>query len=161
MSSWYEWVFDGVGGAVAVAVGTFVYQWYSSRSDKLASVTASVMTNELNLTEPTPQQIIKEVDSALPFDRENAKEKYIGLSVVWQTSLLSLNQHQDRWFVVTRFGKGDTIITVCFSMSSVPRELSSATQYSTLLLKGRVRFGRFTSGVELEDDPEVHVIKRA
>src|SRR5580692_3701869 len=118
MSSWYEWVFDGVGGAVAVAVGTFVYQRYSSRSDKLASVTASVMTNELNLTEPTPQQIIKEVDSALPFDRENAKEKYIGLSVVWQTSLLSLNQHQDRWFVVTRFGKGDTIITVCFSMSS-------------------------------------------
>lgn len=161
MTPWYVWAFDGVGGAAVVAAGVVMFQRYSAnRSRRIPTKTDSPIANELNLTEPTPEQILKEIDSALPFDRDTAKQKYVGLNVVWKTSLLSLNKIDERWHVVTRFGKSDAIITVCFSMSSVPSELSSATQYSTLLLKGIVRFGRFT-GVELEDNPEVRVIKRA
>jgi hypothetical protein len=197
---WYKWVFDGVGGAVLVAVGAWLFRRLRHSppvrptvsgslvdSPVTANITAPLdqaqvaVGNNINqnvehhhhyaaseikktkTTEPTPKQILEEIDSALPIDQDNAKKKYIGLNVLWQTSLLAISEFKDRWIVVTRFpDRGYEFRSVCFSMSSVPSELSSATKYSTLLIKGVIRSVEgHTSGIELETDPEVYVIKRA
>jgi len=163
MSSWYSWAFDGVAGGALVAIGVILYQRYSINSTGKLSVGAdSRLPSSPGQTEPTPEQILNDIQSVLPFDRDTARQKYVGLDVVWRTSLLALNKSDDRYFVVTRFGKGNAVISVNFSMSMVPSELSSATQHSTLLLKGTIRsVGGFSGDIELELDPEVRVIKRA
>jgi hypothetical protein len=157
MTPWYVWAFDGVGGGVVVAAAVIVYQRYSSNhSGKTLSEVDSP-----KLTEPTPEQILSEIKSALPIDRDNAKKKYIGLNVVWQTSLLDVAKLNDRWYVITGFGQGYAITTVNFSMSLVPSELGLATQNSTLLIKGVIKSLGVSGDIDLESDPEVQVVKRA
>jgi hypothetical protein len=162
MAPWYVWVFDGMGGAAAVAVAAAMYQRYSSnRSSKTLGEADSPIENKSVTTEPTPEQILREIKSVLPIDRDNAKQKYVGLKVVWQTSFLNLTKIGDRWYVITGFGRGFAIITVNFSMSLVPSELGSATEHSTLLIKGIVKSIGVSGDIDLESDPEVQVVKRA
>jgi hypothetical protein len=188
MSSWYTWAFDGVGGAAVVAIGIAWYQRRSMRSDRKGSVAGSIsksqvaVGNNINqsvevhhhhegnrhsaewiLTEPTPRQIEKEIEAALPFDRAQVAQKYLNLSVIWKVALCSISPKGASWAVLAFALPGGTPLSasdITFDLSTVPTELRAATKNSILFVKGTIKHASKLS-IELEIDPEIRVVKRA
>lgn len=116
-------------------------------------------------TEPTPFQILQEIDAALPFDRDHARKKYVNsLVVVWEVSLFSVNRIFPRvYFMQTRFGsKFQHGVPVYFSLTSVSAELKSATPGSILLVRGKIgSIKGWGLGIDLKLNPEIQLLKRS
>lgn len=115
------------------------------------------------LTEPTPDQILREVDSALPFAQENTRRHYIGLSIVWRAFFSGAVKINDSWLVMTTPSEGvmaKLSINMCFLLTSIPADLNCATEGSALLVKGSIQKVE-SSNVQLESDPLIRVVKRA
>lgn len=115
---------------------------------------------ELILTEPTPDQILREVSSALPFAQENTRRHYIGLSIVWRVFFSAASKLGDSWWVMTKASSTEFVPNLCFRLTSIPADLNAATSGSTLLVKGSILDVQ-TLYVELNPDPLVRVVKRA
>jgi hypothetical protein len=102
--SWYTWVFSGLGSAAVVSVFTVLYRKYISNRST-SPYTHAIATNQhvvmivpppvRTSTEPTPIQISGEIEAVLPFDREHAKDKYIGLNVLWKVRFASVKCWND------------------------------------------------------------------
>jgi hypothetical protein len=116
-------------------------------------------------TEPTPIEILQEIDAALPFDQDHARKKYINsLIVVWEVSLFGVNRIYPMVHLVqTRFGpEFPDVVPVNFWLTSVSAELRSATLGSVLLVRGKI--GTITgwgSGIDLKLNPEIRLVKRS
>jgi len=116
-------------------------------------------------TEPTPVQILQEIDAALPFDQDHARKKYVNsLIVVWEVSLFSVNRLYPKvYFLLTRFGpKFEGGVPVNIHLTSVSAELQSATRGSVLLVRGKI--GSITGwglGIDLKLNPEIRLVKRS
>jgi hypothetical protein len=174
--TWYTWVFDGVGSTVLVSAGVALYRKYVSKSPAdqpmLAAAHSIAHPPEGASTEPTPVQILKEIDAALPFDREHARERYRGLNVAWRLSILSVssknefnivngvvdrNQH---WSFICLFPAGTPDAGVSFNLKTVPPELKLLKAGSILWVQGIInRVSEFGS-ISLEDEPRILEIVR-
>jgi hypothetical protein len=119
-------------------------------------------SQEWTPTEPTPIQILREIDATLPFDREHAKQKYKDLKVVWQTSLSTVRADGHGLAVGTFFRKeGEPSVIVDFRLSSVMAELTSATEGSVLLVRGTIKsILGWAWGIDLKPDPKIRIVKR-
>jgi hypothetical protein len=116
-------------------------------------------------TEPTPIQILQEIDDLLPFDQDHARKKYLNsLIVVWEVSFLGLNRIFPKYYSVqTRFGpEYPHDVPVNFHLTSVKAELQSATKGSVLLVRGKIESitGRGL-GIDLKPNPEIRLVKRS
>jgi hypothetical protein len=113
-------------------------------------------------TEPTPIQIVREIDTASPFDREHAGEKYKDLIVVWEVTLFHVRSEVLGWTVLTRFSQSGKSTMVRFHLNSVTAEFKSATEGSALLVKGTIdSIVELGLGIELKRNPEIRLVKRA
>jgi hypothetical protein len=114
-------------------------------------------------TEPTPTEIFEEIEAVLPFDREHAREKYEGLKVSWETSVVNVGKSPDpdmEWFVLTSFPAGcRSFQYVYFLLSSVTPEFRAVTQGSVVRVHGIIR-SVDGSSIFLMSDPRVQVVKR-
>jgi len=209
MTSWYQWVFEGVGSiAVVSACGFLLRRFFKKKmSDERDSRTVSSGDRSRYMTdspvgatisgqitdsqvafgsniiqsvevhhhfgkggpsqewapnEPTPIQILREIDAALPFDREHAKQKYKDLEVVWETSILRVRAQTRGCDVGTIFRQeGSPSVLVDFRLSSVPAELKSATEGSVLLVSGTIESVHgWAFGIDLRPDPKIRIVKR-
>jgi hypothetical protein len=112
-------------------------------------------------TEPTPIQILREIDAASPFDREHARKKYEGLIVVWEVTVFHVRSQFLGWTVLTSFSQGGKSVMVRFHLISVTAELKSATEGSPLLVRGTIEsIVELGLGIQLKLNPEIRLVKR-
>jgi hypothetical protein len=133
---WYVWAFDGVGGAVAVAIIGYFLRRKSqpeipSISANLHSVSDSnvVTGNNVNQqivqhhhhlsdrsqdllksTEPSPGQIMSDLKTLPPYEKRRAEENYRGLPVLWQLALSDIASSGGNWTVLFRTLHDSTLI---------------------------------------------------
>jgi hypothetical protein len=170
--SWYTWVFDGLGTTVLIGSGTALYRKYLAMrpqrppvltisADQPAIVIAS--PPERASTEPTPIQISEEIEAVLPFDREHAKDKYIGLNVLWKVVFAAVKCLDDksiedgavvdaqRWYFMCYFGETPYYM-VTFNLKTVPPEFKVLRKGSMMWVQGRIRSVESMS-INLEVEP--------
>jgi hypothetical protein len=118
-------------------------------------------------TEPTPIQILQEVDAALPFDQDHARKKYINsLIVVWEVSLSSVDRINPKLYLLqAHFGPkfpGGVPVNLHLTSTSVSAELQSATAGSVLLVRGKIEsITGWGLGIDLKLNPEIRLVKRS
>lgn len=139
----------------AVAVGTHISQSVEVHHHHVESVE----DKNWRFTEPTPGQILREIDAALPFDRPHVRGKFAGLTLVWKLLYRDIKAEDSSFSVwVEQFPNSFPIIR--FKLTFVPPELKTATCGSQLFIRGTIKtVGDFN--MELEDDPEIRFLKRA
>jgi hypothetical protein len=181
--SWYTWAFDGLGTTALISGGAALYRKYVSKRPPILSA-PSIPTSEHSTTaaplpertskEPTPEQIISEIDSALPFDREHARDKYKGLNVLWKVNFVSVRSEPDwhkdsdgagvqsqRWCFTCLFERKEPFIAVSFDLKTVPPELKLLRHGSILQVQGTIRHIYEWGGINLEVDPaKIEILRR-
>jgi hypothetical protein len=112
-------------------------------------------------TEITPQHIWQEIGAALPFDKAHAREKYIGLRVVWGTTFSSVYRYEKFSRIITVWPhSGGFFPQVSFELTEITPEVRSVTDGSLLLINGTIR-SVGDLGIELMPDPLVRVMRRS
>lgn len=183
---WYVWAFDGVGGAVLVAmIGWGVRRVFStpappSVSADLHSVSDSnvAIGNTVNqqivqhhhvserplvleATEPSPCQIMAALNALSPYERHRAPESYQGLSVLWPLTLVDIHPHGGTWNVMFRGrGEGYHPAIVEADISDLPPELKIAPADSLVWVRGRVATISLSLRITLEANPEIVEVQR-
>ena len=170
--SWYTWVFDGLGTTVLIGSGTALYRKYLAMRPQRPPVLAISVDQpaivipsppERASTEPTPIQISGEIEAVLPFDREHAKEKYIGLNVLWKVRFASVKCWNDtsiengavvnaqRCYFICFFEETPYYM-VTFSLKTVPPEFKILREGSMIWVQGTIKSVESRS-INLEVDP--------
>lgn len=124
---------------------------------------AEGQTLPLRNSEPTPHQIRSDLGSVLPFDREHASEKYLGIDVLWRVRLEDICKSSfGGWDVFARFDPDHESESknrlISFSVSSVPGSLRTAPKGTLYWVKGKLR--TVGTATVLEDDPLIYEIER-
>jgi hypothetical protein len=113
-------------------------------------------------TEPTPIQILREIDTASPFDREHARKKYKDLIVVWEVTVFNVRSQSLGWIVLTSFSQSGKSVMVRFHLTSATAEFKSAAQGSPLLVRGTIEsIVEMGLGIVLNRNPEIQLLKRS
>lgn len=184
---WYEWLFDGVGGAAAIAIVGFLVRRISKSQaetpsisanlDSVSDSTVAIGTNvsqivhhhhvpdrpsdALKATEPSPSQIISDLKALPPFGKYRAQESYRGLSVLWPLILLEVDQPRGAWAVFFRsFEEWCSHPPIVYApFTELPPEMKVSPTGTLVWVRGRIRAVDRVS-ISLEADPEIVEVKR-
>jgi hypothetical protein len=120
-------------------------------------------TPELRNSEPGPNQIWGDLEDVLPFDREHAREKYVGIEVLWRVRFSSISTNSSGgWYVFTHFDPDRESEPrhqlIWFLVSSVPGSLRTAPKGTLFWVKGKL--SSIGNEIGLEPDPVIHEIER-
>lgn len=184
---WYLW-FDGVAGAAVLAVGGFIVRRFWFRSDKAVEVHQAVRSEtitdsqvaagsnitqtsvvhhhyspdkpetELIVTQPDPLKVFQTLNDLSPYDSSHAREKFVGLPVIWRITLDDVSKAPyDKWGVTGTFRVPSIRrrVSVSFDLSSLPPELKVAERDTPIWVRGIIKRVAFQSLILLEDDPEL------
>ena len=109
-------------------------------------------------TKPTAPEILREIEGALPFDQHHAREKYVGLTVVWEIILNAVAPLANGWHFIGG-SEGGSIADVAFMLTTVTPEVKSASRGSSFLVRGQIR-SVSALGVYLESNPNLKLLQR-
>jgi hypothetical protein len=184
---WYVW-FDGGAVALPIAIGGFVIKRFWLKPEKTVeaqnvvqscSITDSQVAvggnitqtseihhhyspdkpeTELTLTVPDPLSILQSLDNLTPYDMNHAREKFVGLRVLWRITLDSLSEtHSHTWRIIGSFRDEPPSrrAIVLFDLSSVSPELKVAHRGTPIWVRGAVEKVADSSGILLGDNPEL------
>lgn len=183
---WYVW-FDGVAGAATLAVVGFIVKRFWLRPEKTiemknavlaGSVTSSQVAAgnnitqmsvvhhhhipespeaELVVTQPDPVKIFQSLEGLPPYDIDHAREKFIGLPVLWRIAFANVARlGNDTWHFSGSFEDpqhGSAVIW--FELPSVPPELKIAYKGTPIWVRGTIKRFHYSSIIELDNDPEL------
>ena len=113
---------------------------------------------ELTLTLPDPLSILQSLDNLTPYDLNHAREKFVGLRVLWRITLSKVFKEGDgRWAIAGIFRVEPSYRSpiVIFYLSSVPPELKVAQRETPIWVRGAVKYVADSSSICLEDNPEL------
>ncbi len=178
---WYVW-FDGVAGAAVLAVGGFVVKRFWLKPEKTIEVKNAVLSGsvtnsqvaagnnitqtsvvhhhhvpdksetELVVTQPDPDKILESLEDLPPYDVSHAREKFVGLPVLWRVAFANVAKlDKDTWQVAGSFGSA----VIWFNLSSLPPVLKIANRGTPIWVRGTIKRLQFSVVIELEHDPEL------
>lgn len=108
-------------------------------------------------TEPSPDQIMRDIDSVLPFDRVQAYKKYQELPIIWELVFTGISELSTGMRIVHL--RDDRWRSFCFCVSHVPQELQVAPAGSTVMIEGEIELVDAV-GFHLKQDPQILRVKR-
>lgn len=161
---WYEWAFSGIGVVVLGFVGNLSTRKRRSQATDLRQMTQEIYHNPSSgdawkITEPAPSQLIREVNEALPFDERDAGKRYVGLPIIWEGRLVSIEKDWGEKYRVSAV-VDESCNLMPFLVKNISPAMKTPTRNSTLIAKGKVE-SVSNFGVRLQDNPEVRLIRRA
>lgn len=106
-------------------------------------------------SKPSPGQIIRDIDSAAPFDQEQVRKKYQGLPIRWEVQYSSISREEvtGKWLVIA---EADWSSVVCH-LTSVPKELQVARSGARLRIEGEIKHV-WSRNISVGDDPKIQVL---
>ena len=115
-----EWVFSGVGVTTVVLLVGFLYPRAAPVPAAPAAAPASpkAPSQAVAYTNPTPEGIIKQLDSLPSFQQKGAAEAYRGLKVFWPATFSSVFEEPSaqvprKWSAILYPDKYHSIPVVC------------------------------------------------
>jgi hypothetical protein len=149
-------------GSSQIAMGTNISQTFEHHHHHYQPDCGAPL---LRNSEPTPEQIWNDLGGVVPFDRVHAKEKYVGIPVLWKLRFSGVSEitlEKQCWLIHTYFvpdSKDEpewNIVT--FRMTEVPTLLKAAPWSSVLWVRGTI--SSLDSSVSLKQNPEIVKVER-
>jgi hypothetical protein len=113
---------------------------------------------ELVVSQPDPAKILESLEDLPPYDIDHAREKFVGLPVMWRVGFANVAKlDDDTWHISGSFAPA----VIWFNLSSLPPVLKIAHRGTPIWVRGTIKSLQYSTIIELEKDPELLKIEHS